>query len=185
MCKPSMGWGCSSWLEPLACLNPEVLSQPQGRRREDGGSEREGGRGEGRGRDINVRVPLLMLVVKGVFASDTGLAFTLSSVVPHYCVPIVLPQCYISAPAASHLHAPAVIYLCTTLVFPRCHLCAPMELKLFNFVLAALPGSPLPPGSCVLKGHTTLCCMRTFRCAFPAKGSVVLVCEVNWQQADH
>lgn len=162
-------------------MNPEVLFQPQGRwrKRERGRERREEGRGykcesptvdAGSERSFRLRYRLGFHTV-----------FCGTSLLCSYSA----PQCHSSAPAASHLHAPAVIYLCTTLVFPRCHLCAPMELKLFNFVLAALPGSPLPPGSCVLKGHTTLCCMRTFRYAFPAKGSVVLVCGVNWQQADH
>lgn len=88
-----------------------------------------------------------MLVLKGLFVSDTGLAFTLSSVVSHYCVPTVLPQCSTSALPVSHLRAPAVIYQVPTM------LCAPMEFKLFNLVLAALPGSPLPPGSCSQRAH--------------------------------
>lgn len=64
----------------LSMLEPRGFIPASGKM--GGMREREG--------DINMRVPLLMLVVKGVFASDTGLAFTLSSVVPHSCVPIVL-----------------------------------------------------------------------------------------------
>lgn len=77
-----------------------------------------------------MRVPLLMLVLEGAFHRDTGVAFTLSSVVPPQYAPTVL-----------HLCVPAVIYLGIT--------SALLELKLFNFILAARPGSRLPPYSFV------------------------------------
>lgn len=100
---------------------------------------------EEEGKSHTCESPTVMLALEGAFHPETGSAFTLSSVIPHQCAPAVL------------------------------HLCAPLEAKLFSFILAALPGSRLPPYSFVLEGYTTFCCLGTFRCAFPTKSSVVLV----------